>query len=96
MAKKTLYYYLSVEYEVLVGGKRMFNRMNIFADSNSERNPSGIPTMGKIIKVTRDFCNKDGYEYVNGSVTILSMIKLTKAQFDALNDTKEPADGTEE
>lgn len=95
MAKKTLYYYLTANYGILIDGKRQTNLWTALCSSDSERNPSGIPSMGYIIKSARDFCQKEGYEFIEGSVSVISIIKLTKSQFDALNNTKEPADEAE-
>lgn len=51
---------------------------------------AGIPTKGYITKASRNAAEKAGNKFVEGSVVVVSIMKLTKAQYDNLMDETEP------
>lgn len=91
--KKARYHYISGMYNITKDGeKKETNSTSFVCATNENDNPSGIPTMGYMTKCCRKHAEKSGYEYVEGSFFILSIIELTKEQYDALQSTDEPED----
>ena len=92
MAKKK-YHYLSALYNTVdKDGERKTSSMSFFCVSEDDKNPSGIPTMGFMLKKVHENCEKRGCTYEEGSFYIVSIIKLSKAQYDNLNDETIPED----
>ena len=91
--KKSQYHYISGLYNIVKkNGKKGSLSTSFICSADKETNPSGIPTMGFMVKSCRKYAEKKGGQYVDGSFFIMSIIKLTKEQYDALNDTNEPED----
>lgn len=88
MAKRQ-YHYISALYNIVENGEKK-TMSTTFMCSTDESNPSGIPTMGFMVGNARKWAIDHNVEYVENSFYIISIIKLTKAQFDQLNDNEEP------
>lgn len=90
MAKKQ-YHYISVFYGYEnEKGENATATLAVFCSSETQDSKGGIPTMGYLIKVAKDNCEQKGQKYKEGSLFIVSIVKLTKSQYDALNDRTEP------
>ena len=91
--KKTKYHYISGLYNIeKEEGKKESNSASFLCKTDENDNPSGIPTMGYMTKCCRKHAEESGCKYVDGSFFILSIIELTKEQYDALQSTDEPED----
>lgn len=88
MATKRQYHYLVVFYKVEVDGKTEWNSASYLC-STCETNPSGIPTKGYMINRAKKDAERQGGKYIDGSLYLSSMMKLTKAQYDAMLDEEE-------
>ena len=71
-------------------GNQSSTNMSFLAATTKEECPAGIPSMGIMVAEAKKECKKDGFVYVKDSLYVISIIKLTKAQFDALSDEEEP------
>lgn len=91
--KKTQYYYVAGLYNVDKGNGELGTLNTSFmCTTESDINPSGISTQGRMLASVKKYAQSKGYTYIDGTFIIMSIIKLTKEQFDALNDLKEPED----
>ena len=90
MANKRQYYYLVVFYKVEKGTPTTMEwNASTYLCSTNETNPAGIPTMGYLISNAKKSAQKEGAKYVDDSLYISNMMKLTKAQYDNLMDREE-------
>jgi hypothetical protein len=91
MAKeKTQYHYISGIYSIIKSsGRKESNSTSFICCTNTNNNPSGIPTMGYMTKSCRKYAESKGVKYVEGSFFIVSIIELNKEQYDALSNTEE-------
>lgn len=89
MAKKK-YYYIAALYNIIENGEKKTMSTSYFCTTDDENNPSGIPTMGFMVARSKRWAKEHNVEYVEDSFYIISIIKLTKAQFEQLNDKAEP------
>lgn len=87
MREKRIYTYVASYYNYKdENGVRQTCYVSYLCDVKVSDNPSGIPSCGNMIYQAKTYCEEHGYKYIEGSLFILSIIKLTKAQFNALND----------
>lgn len=91
MARKEKYYYIAGMYNVEKGDKVATVSTSCFCVTNDD-NPSGIPTMGYLVKSAKKFAKSKGEKYIEGSFYIVSIIKLTKEQYEQLTDNTELED----
>jgi len=92
MAKKRQYHYLVVFYKIEKEGKTAEWNCSTVLCSTNETNPAGIPTRGYLIKRAKEDAIKQGGKYIDDTLYINNMIKLTKEQYDNLlndNETNE-------
>lgn len=89
MKKKRQYYYIVVFYKVAKAETVEWNASTYLCSTN-ETNPAGIPTNGYLIQHAKADAERHGGVYVENTLYISSMMKLTKAQYDALMDEEEP------
>ena len=87
MAKRQ-YYYIVVFYKVEKDNTVEWNASTYLCSTN-ETNPAGIPTMGYLIRHAKDDAERHGGKYVDESLYISNLMKLTKAQFDNLSNKDE-------
>ena len=89
MAKKQ-YYYIAAMYNAMDGDQMKTMSTTYSCVTDPATNPSGIPTLGYMVANCRKYAKSKGYEYVEDSFYIISLIKLTKAQYEQLIDKEEP------
>ena len=89
MAKKQ-YYYIAAMYNAMAGEQMKTLSTTFTCVTDPATNPSGIPTMGYMVANRKKYAKGKGYEYVEDSFYIISIIKLTKAQYEQLIDKEEP------
>lgn len=87
---KNQYYYIAAMYNVMDGGQMKTLSTTYSCVTDPATNPSGIPTMGYMVANSRKYAKSKGYEYVEDSFYIISLIKLTKAQYEQLQKKEEP------
>ena len=87
--KKRQYHYIVTLYKVEKNDGGVEYECSTFLCSTNETCPAGIPTMGYMVRRAKLNAELHGNKYVDGSLYISSLIKLTKAQYDALMDKKE-------
>ena len=87
MAKRQ-YHYIVVFYKVEKDNTFEWNASTYLCSTN-DTNPAGIPTMGYLIRHAKDDAERQGGKYVEDSLYISNLMKLTKAQFDNLTNNDE-------
>ncbi len=93
MAKKIQYHYIATQHNFIKeNGELGTSSMSVLCKSEDDKNHGGIPTMGYLIKEARKSTEAKGWKFVEESLFIISIIKLTKEQYVALNDKTEPED----
>lgn len=88
--KRRQYYYVVVFYKVEKDGTALEWNASTYLCKTDETNPAGIPTMGYLISQARKAAKKEGAKYVEDTLYISNMMKLTKAQYDNLMNKDEP------
>ena len=86
--KQRQYHYIVVFYKIEDKGAVEFNASTCLCSTN-ETNPAGIPTKGYLIRHAKEDAERRGGKYVDGSLYIGSITKLTKAQYEALMNDDE-------
>lgn len=87
---KNQYYYIAALYNAMYGDQMKTLSTTYSCVSDPATNPSGIPSLGCMVANSRKYAKDKGYEYVEDSFYIISLIKLTKAQYEQLIDKEEP------
>ena len=83
MAKKRQYHYIVVFYKTEIDNVLSWDA-STYLCSQDETNPAGIPTMGYLIRHAKEDAKRRGGKYVDGSLYISNLMKLTKAQYENL------------
>lgn len=86
--KRIQYHYIVVFYKVENDGSVELN-CSTYLCSTNETNPAGIPTKGYLIRHAKEDAERRGGKYVEDSMYISSITKLTKAQYEALMNDDE-------
>ena len=66
--------------------------VSTFLCSQDETNPAGIPTMGYLINSVKRSAEKHGGKYVEDTLYIQCLMKLTKAQYENLVNRDETSE----
>ena len=86
--KRTKYHYVVSYYNSI--NKYGAEKTSIMTFTCKTTDEAGIPTKGYITKASRNAAEKAGNKFVEGSVVVVSIMELTKAQYDNLMDETEP------
>ena len=82
--EKKQYNYLLATYQEKIDGEEKWADLAILCKTDKST-PAGIPTKGYLVEQARGAALQYGAEYIEGSLHILNIIKLTKSQYEALN-----------
>ena len=88
MGKKT-YCYIAGVYNIDVDGVGSRSFMGLTYRSDMGINPSGIPTMGTMEGICRHTAESNGGKYVEGTLVLLNLARLSKSQYERLRDRKD-------
>lgn len=91
MAKKRQYHYIVVFYKMEKDNVAEWDA-STYLCSQDETNPAGIPTMGYLIRHAKEDCERRGGKYVDDSLYISNLMKLTKAQYENLVNRDETSE----
>ena len=81
--EKKQYNYLLATYREKIDGKEEWANLAILCKTDNST-PAGIPTKSYLVEQARVEALQYGAEYIEGSLHILNIIKLTKSQYEAL------------
>ncbi len=89
---KNTYNYIAGAFNAINDGLKVNTYTGILYKSDMERNPSGIPTKGTMEGFCRRAAGRQGAKYIEGTLVILSMIRLTKRLYERLRSGEDNSD----